>query len=414
MVDLSIVVVSYNCIDMLRRCLRAVEAASRGIRLVITVVDNASADGSPTMIGREFPHVEVARNDVNRGFAAAANQGLRHVRARYYLLLNPDVTVAPTCLARMLEFMDRHPACGGATCRTFFDDFGGWQVPNADRVTPGWCLLRTTRYLPRFPVASSVLRRHSLEAWRLWLATSPREIPAITGAFFLVRAEVLESVGPLDEAYFMYFEDSDWSRRIRRAGWSLWYNPAAAVVHSLGGSSQGHEEELLRATLDSEQRFLRSHHGMLAAEIVRALRRMDQSLGRILAGGNVGPGRCARQPEKAGGPCINQDGDRLSWTQVPGASGYVCELATTSSFTARIGRYVRSPVARIPVAALRDHEVRMVYWRWVPVSEAKSAPIQVGHGTSRPWSVTFGRPRTGGSTIISCDDRPARPALGHP
>ena len=110
--DLSVVIVSWNVRDLLKTCLQSIYDTAQGLRFEIFVVDNASHDGSPQMVARCFPDVNVIANEDNRGFGPANNQALRRAAGRYALMLNPDTTVPPGVIAGMIDFMDRHPQAG--------------------------------------------------------------------------------------------------------------------------------------------------------------------------------------------------------------------------------------------------------------------------------------------------------------
>lgn len=227
------VVVSHETRSLLEGCLRSL---SRCGDLVgeITVVDNASSDGSPRTVGEILPHARLVANPVNLGFARGANQGLRHGRSPFVLLLNADVSFEPEALAALLSFAERHEKAlltvprlrhpdgsPQASCRSFYD------------LTV--VLLRRTP-LGRLRPDHPALRRHlQLDAD----PSLPRPVDWAMGAAWLLRRSAIEKVGLLDERYFLYLEDVDYCWRIRRAGGEVWYAPQSVMTHHYGRGSRG-------------------------------------------------------------------------------------------------------------------------------------------------------------------------------
>jgi GT2 family glycosyltransferase len=228
--DVSIVIVNWNTRDLLRNCLRSIIAQTTAAHEII-VVDNASHDGSADMVRTEFPDLTVIANSKNGGFAAANNQGLRISRGRTVLLLNPDTIILDGAIDRMLAWLDRHPGVGCVGCqvlegpgiiqRTCFSD------PNLlDFVIVEFGLLRLARWFPFFG-----------RSWYTnWDRQSEREVDVVSGMFMLVPHSVMDQVGLLDDAFFVYGEESDWCRRIRKAGYTCVFSPEAQIIHLDGGS----------------------------------------------------------------------------------------------------------------------------------------------------------------------------------
>ncbi|MBI1850932.1 MAG: glycosyltransferase family 2 protein [Planctomycetes bacterium] len=232
-VDLSIVIVSYNTRDILRQCLRSVLSRLTELRAEIIVVDNASRDGSDRMVACEFPGVRLIRNSQNEGYSAANNRAFGFCRGRHVLLLNSDTIVLPGTLEALIEFMDRNPPVGVAGCRL---DRPNGELDLACRrsfPTPLLSLYRLLRLSRLFP-SSRRFARYNLT----YLDPSGcYEVDSVVGAFMLVRREVIDEMGGLDERYFMYGEDLDWCYRARQRSWKVWYVGAHRVVHYKGASS---------------------------------------------------------------------------------------------------------------------------------------------------------------------------------
>jgi len=278
MVDLTIVIVSWNVCDLLRRCLSSILDARRtgdhssNLQLEIIVVDNASTDGSLAMVRTDFPDVHLVVNSENRGFTAANNQGLAPSRGRYLMLLNPDTEVVDGALATMIRYMDAHPEVGALGPQLRYPD-GSLQPSRRRFPTLATALIEST-VVQQWWRDNRILRRY-------YVADTPDDaiqpVDWVVGACFLVRREVYEQVGGLDEGFFMYSEEMDWCRRIKAAtrgepgptGWEVVYLPAATVIHHEGKSSEQVTPARHIHFQSSKVRYFRKHHGSLQAEVLR-------------------------------------------------------------------------------------------------------------------------------------------------
>ena len=268
MIDLTIVIVSWNVRDLLRRCLQSIEAEARraidGLALEIVVVDNASSDGSVEMVRAEFPHVRLVANEENRGFTVANNQGLLLGQGRYLLLLNPDTEVIDDALATMVHTMDGQPEIGALGPQLRYPD-GSLQSSRRRFPTFATALVEST-VVQEWWGDNRVLRRY-------YMADTPDDaiqaVDWVVGACLLVRRQTYEQIGGLDEGFFMYSEELDWCRRIKDAGWLVVYLPKATVIHHEGRSS----EQVVPARhihfQSSKVRYFRKHHGTFQAEALR-------------------------------------------------------------------------------------------------------------------------------------------------
>jgi N-acetylglucosaminyl-diphospho-decaprenol L-rhamnosyltransferase len=245
--DLAVVIVSYNTEAMLRACLQALPAACDGLSYVTHVVDNRSSDGSAEMVARDFPDVRLTVSETNLGFAGGNNLVLERVSARHVLLLNPDTEPEPDALRLLVEFLDTHSdvgACGPMLLNTD----GSLQRNGAKFPGPLREFLGVTG-----------LRRLAMRRYELAMGYGREdfetlcEVDQVSGACLMVRGEVLKEVGPLDTRFFMFYEEIEWCHRIKRAGWKVYYVPAARVVHHWMGSvkqvSRQMTAELFRSQL---------------------------------------------------------------------------------------------------------------------------------------------------------------------
>ena len=228
-VELSVVIVTWNSAAYIRPCLEALPGGTRR-PFECLVVDNASADGTAEIVRREYPWATPLEAGGNIGFAAANNLALRRARGWALLLLNPDTEVQPGALDALVDLLDRRPRAGAVGPLLLNADggvqFSTYRLPSA--ATLAWeYFLRDLRRPDDQRAGSYARAEYGRE----------REVEGLLGACFLVRRAAMEQVGLLDERYRMYCEEVDWGIRLRRAGWQLWFTPAARVLHHGGRSA---------------------------------------------------------------------------------------------------------------------------------------------------------------------------------
>ena len=320
LLDLSIIIVSWNVRDLLRDCLRALLASPRvrfdgapdaaplvvgsdtqvpysasplhdspnrvhfPVTAEIIVVDNGSADGSPAMVAAEFSWVALVANTVNKGFTGGNNQGLELSRGEYILFLNPDTVVVEDALVAMVAYMRGHPEVGGVGPRLRYGD-GSTQSSKRRFPTLMMALFESTPIAWHWPGNPWARRYHMNDApmppaggaggqiadTRLSADTqqTAEYVDWVVGAALMVRRSALDQVGGFDEGFFMYSEEVDWCRRASDAGWRIAYLPAAQVIHYEGKSSEQVVSARHIRFQASRVRYFRKHHGLAAAEVLR-------------------------------------------------------------------------------------------------------------------------------------------------
>jgi len=266
-VDASIVVVSFNTRDVLRECLLSVYREAGSLHLQVIVVDNASTDGSPEMIEREFPEVELIRSEINLGFGSANNLGIQSARGRFVVFLNSDAFLTEGSLRRSVAHMNDNPRAGLGGGRLIGRD-GSWQ-PSA-RMFPTVLsdLIVHSGLAARFPRS-----RFFGRADRTWAnEMEAAEVDWVPGAYSIIRSDALTATGPFDPRFFLYYEEVDLCMRIKQKGYSIWYWPDIAVVH-IGGESSRQicslemsrtGAQLLLWRMRSMLLYYRKHHGPAA------------------------------------------------------------------------------------------------------------------------------------------------------
>ena len=267
--DVSIIIVNWNTAQITCDCLGSVYQQTKDISFEVIVVDNASSDNSVEMIKAQFPQVILIENERNRGFAAANNQGMAIAKGRYVLVLNSDTVVLDNAITKTVDFTDSHPQAAVVGCR----------VLNPDKTLQPTCFmfpsvlnmtLWVTYLFKLFPRSRFFGRERMI--W--WNRDDQQEVDVVTGCFMLARQEAISSVGTMDEQFFMYYEETDWCYRFKKAGWKVMFTPCGEIIH-LGGASSTRvkisKEKRKRKSLLLYYKKHKSTLGYLSAWILIAL-----------------------------------------------------------------------------------------------------------------------------------------------
>lgn len=261
--DLSIIIVSWNVRDLLRNCLASIARGRGKLDVEVIVVDGASADGSAAMVRDVFPWVHLVACTENVGFPRGNNIGLAAANGRFLLLLNPDTEVGADTLTRMHAYLAAH------------DDIG---VLGPQLRYPDGRIQSSRRRFPRLTTAffeSTWLQSLAPQGLlrHYYAADLPDDAIAdvdwVMGAAMLLPRAVVDAVGGMDEAYFMYSEELDWCRRIKEMGWRVVYYPDAQVVHHEGKSSEQATTARHLNFQRAKLRYFRKYHGRFPAMLLR-------------------------------------------------------------------------------------------------------------------------------------------------
>jgi GT2 family glycosyltransferase len=278
--DLSVSIVSYRTPGHLAQCLRGLAEEAAALDLDVTVVDNASADGSAEMVERQFPWVRLIRNQHNVGFGAAHNQALRGATGRYWLILNSDAAPFGGALRTLVQYMNSHPRVAVAGPKLRYPD--GTVQPSRRRIPTLATLFLESTQLQRFWPDNPAVRRYYVQDRS---DDEPQAVDWLVGACLCVRPSAAKQVGLFDQRFFMYSEELDWCRRFRAAGWGIDYVPFAEVQHLEGASSRLDLAARDRLFQVSKLEYAAKWHGPVAAQALRAylvleyvLRGLEESL----------------------------------------------------------------------------------------------------------------------------------------
>ncbi len=268
---ISVIIVNFNTENLLRDCLRSIYEKTSGLSYEIFVVDNASSDNSCTMVQYEFPEINLIRNTENKGFAAANNQAISLVKGKYIVLLNSDTVLINNAFGIMYDFMEDHDNAG--IC--------GPQLLNKDH--------SIQKSIAEFPSIKKIIGSYVASVNRIkplhdfnrfepqyYDYTRQKKIAgaALTGACLMIRRSLFEEFGLLDEQYFFYLEEADWSLLVIKKGWEIWFVPEAKVMHYLMASVKQNRNTELEIKVKIRQvksliYFYRKHYGQCNVALLR-------------------------------------------------------------------------------------------------------------------------------------------------
>ncbi|MCX6724719.1 MAG: glycosyltransferase family 2 protein [Candidatus Shapirobacteria bacterium] len=260
---LSVIIVNFNTKELLGKCLQSVFSQKKIVDgLEVIVVDNNSTDGSREMLekfqGKET-ELKTIFNQNNNGFARAVNQGIKKSQGEYLLLLNSDIFVKPKALENLVDSAKKNSEVGVI----------GGKLLNPDGSIQGSCFHLPTllKVMKEFWFkGSSVLSKYTPAG------KDPVEVEAVIGAVFLIPREIINKFGLLDERYFMYFEDLDYCRRVRKNGYKIYYLPKAEFIHTHGASGKNISGQTHQWLVESSQIY----HGWLKYYLITFIIRTGQ------------------------------------------------------------------------------------------------------------------------------------------
>jgi len=253
--QLSVIIVSYNSIELLENCLFSVQKAMQTIDGEIIIVDNNSNDGSKESLPSKFPGVKFIFNNENLGFAKACNQGSKNSSGDHILFLNPDTVLPGTCLKDCISFLKTHEDAGAVGVR-MMDDKGKF-LKESKRGLPSpsasfYKLFGLTAVFPGSETIAKYYQGHLPEN-----ENNPVEV--LSGAFMMIKRTVFEKVKGFDETFFMYGEDIDLSLRISQLGYKNYYLGKISITHLKGGSTT-YNKKYVQEFYGAMNLFVKKHY----------------------------------------------------------------------------------------------------------------------------------------------------------
>ena len=259
---LSIIILSHNTSDLLKKCLESV-IKEKKLEDEVIAVDNSSTDDSPEMVQKDFPQVKLILSKKNLGYSAGNNLGIKRSTGEYILLLNSDIVVLEGALTKMVQFMEEHPEAAVL----------GPKLLNADGTSQ----------------PSTGQEYDLLNTFLLLCGDRERVAPEsitegywVSGAALMTRRSIFDRIGFLDENIFMYFEEIEWCLRVKRAGLKIFYYPEAKIIHFGGkhGGSSGTRKESVKNIHKSIIYLYQKHYNKTEQKIVKFLIKVKEKFNK--------------------------------------------------------------------------------------------------------------------------------------
>lgn len=264
--DLSIIIVNWNTRPLLERCLESIFRAAGDLSIEIFVIDNASKDDSQEVLKKRFQgRVNLILNNKNLGFAKANNQALKKAKGHFILFLNPDTEILGDDLIKIVKLMRQNRDYGAVSCQLIGVD--GEIQPSVRRfptlISQILILLKLHRPFPQLEPLAEYFA-YDFDYQKL------QEVDQVMGAFLMTRREVLEKVGLLDENFFIWFEEVDFCKRVKEAGWKVVYDPEVKILHH-GAQSFGQVLSFRKQRIFNRSLiyYFKKHHSKIAIRILR-------------------------------------------------------------------------------------------------------------------------------------------------
>lgn len=257
--DCSICIVTYQAGDFLRLCLHSLKENTQ-LNYEVIVVDNGSCDGTQEMLQSEFPEVQRVINPRNEGFTRPMNQALRLASGRYLLMLNPDTLILPQAIDRLVAFMEQTPEAGICGPKVLNPDHTLQKPCRRGEARP-WAVISYFTGLAQLFPKSRFFNGYLLTYLD---ENQTHTVDGVAGSCMLIRRQVMEQIGLLDEQFFAYQEDADYCFRARKAGWKIYYLPEAQIIHY--GGMGGSRVEPMRSILAWHQSYYRYYRKNLARD----------------------------------------------------------------------------------------------------------------------------------------------------
>jgi N-acetylglucosaminyl-diphospho-decaprenol L-rhamnosyltransferase len=271
--DVSVIVVTLNAMPYIEQCLDSVREHET------VVVDHGSTDGTLALVHDGFPEAKVLEQE-NRGLAAGWNRGMAEASGRWFLILNADAWMREGAVKRLAEFGDAHPDAAVIGPRLRYPD---GRLQRSVRGFPTlWRLATEYLFLRKLAPRSRVFNAFYANGFE---HDEEREAEFVMGSCMLVRGDAVDQVGPLDEGFFLFSEETDWCYRFWQAGWKVYFYPGAEAFHVYGAAHGG---RLFREQVRGHVRFMAKHRGLRAAERARRLLRAALVLRGLLYRGDRG------------------------------------------------------------------------------------------------------------------------------
>lgn len=263
--QLSISIVNTNNCNLLRDCLNSIYQNTTRTNFEIIVIDNASNDGSAEMLLEEFPSVHLLVNPSRQGYGYSHNRGIEAAKGEFVLVFNEDMIVLPNALDKMVERVQKDPMIGALGCKLLNSD-GSLQHSCFKFRSLGQEVFET--FLPRNVIFPNSRKRGKMYFWD---HSKEMEVDIIMGCCMLIPRRVIDEVGVFDTQFFIYSEEDDLCKRIKKQGYKVVFTPEAQIIHIGGQTSKAMSVKMSLVMAESKIKYVKKHHGRLAGSLFRVL-----------------------------------------------------------------------------------------------------------------------------------------------
>jgi GT2 family glycosyltransferase len=274
-VMVSVIAVNYNSSALLKECLHSIASTAGDENLEFLVVDSGSREEEVERLSDlERDNVKIILSSGNIGYAKAVNTGIENAKGDVILITNPDVVYKPGSIKAMLSALSELPGCGAVGPKTWWNKRMTFLLPTGELITPSWILKTELMRISPF-VSRAILKRWVRKTLRYWLSGEPETQEMLSGACIMTTRRVIEKVGVFDDSFALYFEDTDWCLRARKAGYRLYLAPQAHIVHYYNQSAKQDAGASQEKYNDSMDRYMRKHFRINPALLRSMVRLLD-------------------------------------------------------------------------------------------------------------------------------------------
>jgi GT2 family glycosyltransferase len=266
MIDVSIIIVNWNTKDLLLNCIESLYRETKNVTMEIIVVDNGSSDGSTEAVETSYPQVTVIGNNENLGFARANNVGISNSKGRYVCLVNSDIKALDAVVDQLCAYMDQHSEIGAIGPKTVNDDMS--IRVNTRKFPTLWNTFCETFFLVDLFPKNKLFRGRTM-TWFSHMDT--RNVDVLSGCFLMVRREVVDKVGVLDDRFFIYGEDTDWCKRMNLNNWDVVFFADTKAIHYAGASSSVAPIRFLIELTKADLQYWKKHHNIIKYSLYQIL-----------------------------------------------------------------------------------------------------------------------------------------------
>ncbi len=259
---LSIIIVNHNSSDVLKECYFSIISTFKEEPFEIFIVDSGSGNEEiDKLMELEKENVRIILNKENIGYAKAVNQGIKSCRGEHILISNPDIIYLSDSIKAMSDIMTTLPKCGGVGPKTWWNKKMDFLLPQSQLITP------YRIFLQDLMKTSKAIKKNLLKSWlrsnlTFWLSVKPSRQEMLSGACIMTTRKIIDKVGGFDEIFPLYFEDTDWSLRVRKSGYNLFMIPQAQIIHYYNQSAKKDITSSQQKFNYSLSKYLKKHFQM--------------------------------------------------------------------------------------------------------------------------------------------------------